>query len=705
MHRVISVVTACAVMAGLVSATPYPGAIGVNLGNVPFVDMVKATAGYTNLSGASMSESDFDAAGWPQRDFRLLLLDSRPATEWSGTIDDPEEYRVDYSGVYKGSFTGQANVSVLYTHGSVSNVQYDAGSNSTTFDLTLPSPGTGYCFTVMQFSNTKRTSGSATNSGITDLKIIRPGYGTNPTRVVTDEFMSTLTYAGFSAIRAGGLTGTGMMPVTYPDRTVWSNRKQLTDASWRRHAGKLDNAPWEVFIDICNEAGMDLWANIPISADTMYIRELATLLHQRLNSDRNVYIEIDNEVWGFDQPKNYNDAEATALGLANPLMNLAQRITFAARTFESVFGAGSLTNRVRPVLAWWISRRMDVNNMLNYINGNYGTVGDIIYAVAPAMYFSVGADMENETNASQHRLVMGMFDDIRNQFANRSQWVNTTATWDLKGGMICYEGGPHTPSANFSSAPNLATKITMHRTEHMPAQMLYNMREAFFELGATLFMSFTLSSSYNRYGCWGFTDDLSIPDRNFKFRAIRELTGDVTTPLPPGRFWAHIDNGSTITLTWDDHADNETGFVVELHDSATGALIGAPDTLPANTVTMTDEGLASTSDIYYTLRAYNAVGHSTYTLAFPTTEVAVRPRAEGKPVQQHAAAALGDSPRQVVVYTLSGKRILTTDRRGLAGLASVLPAGMHVVEIRGARGVRRSSVMGLGRSGARYPIR
>ncbi len=696
MHAIARVASAAACAAALVSATPFPGAIGVNFGDVPFVDMVKNTRGYTNTSGGAMSGTDFDASGWPTRDFRLLLVDSRPVAEWSGTIDDPAAYRRDLSGVYKGSFTGQASVSVLYTHGSVSNVQYSSGSNTTTFDLTLPSPSSGYCFTVMQFTSTRRTSGSATNTGITELKIIRPGYGTSPTKVVTDEFMATLTHASFSTVRAMGLTGTAMMPVTYPDRTVWSNRKLLTDASWQSHAGKLDNAPWEVYIDICNEAQMDLWANIPISADTGYVRSLAQLIHQRLNSNLNVYIEIDNEVWGYDNPKNYNAAEATALALPNALINLCRLYNQAARTFEDVFGAGSLTSRVRPVLAWWAAMRMDVNNMLNYINNTYGTVGDIIYAVAPATYFSIGSDMENETSASEHRIVMKMFDDIKGQISSRTQWVILANNWSLKGGLICYEGGPHTPSANYSSAPNLATKITMHRTEHMPAQMLYNMREAYLELGATLYMQFTLSSGYNRYGCWGITDDLASPDRNYKFRVIRELCGDVATPLPPGRFWAHIDDATTVILTWQDYADNESGFIVELHDSTTGALIGTPDTLAANTMTMTDNGLARTNNLYYTLRAYNGTGHSTYTRAVPTTAVAVRP----SPAHQSEPAGTNQwvpARSTIVVYSLSGQCIMASELLRVPDVCRQLPPGMHVVEVRGPEGSVSRHLVGAGR--------
>jgi hypothetical protein len=113
MGRVLHAIVAASLCTASVLATPFPGKVGVNLGDAPLVDMVKQTNGYTNTSGGAFTGADYDTKGWPNKDFRLLLLDSRPATEWSGTIDDPAAYRADYSGVYKGSFTGQAGVSVL----------------------------------------------------------------------------------------------------------------------------------------------------------------------------------------------------------------------------------------------------------------------------------------------------------------------------------------------------------------------------------------------------------------------------------------------------------------------------------------------------------------------------------------------------------------------------------------------------------------
>jgi hypothetical protein len=68
-------------------------------------------------------------------------------------------------------------------------------------------------------------------------------------------------------------------------------------------------------------------------------------------------------------------------------------------------------------------------------------------------------------------------------------------------------------------------------------------------------MHFTLSSAYTRYGCFGLTDDIHKPERNFKYAALREVamgaTGNPirtkrrTHPGPQGRFQSQSTNIQT----------------------------------------------------------------------------------------------------------------------------------------------------------------
>ena len=57
----------------------------------------------------------------------------------------------------------------------------------------------------------------------------------------------------------------------------------------------------------------------------------------------------------------------------------------------------------------------------------------------------------------------------------------------------------------------------------------HSYRNGWADLGGGLALYFTLASSYNRYGCWGLTDDPANPDRNAKMAAVRALCGAPTS--------------------------------------------------------------------------------------------------------------------------------------------------------------------------------
>jgi hypothetical protein len=136
------------------------------------------------------------------------VVDYRPVAEWSNSIDDPQAYRIDVSGTYKCEFTGKAAVRGV-SGGTVQNAVYDSTNNRTTFDFTVAGPpGSGHGLLIVEFANTKRTKASQTGSGITGLRINRPGYPLNSEKMFTDEFLAALTGIKFSTIRFMNFTMT-----------------------------------------------------------------------------------------------------------------------------------------------------------------------------------------------------------------------------------------------------------------------------------------------------------------------------------------------------------------------------------------------------------------------------------------------------------------------------------------------------------------
>jgi len=107
-----------------------------------------------------------DSNGWPTQDANIYV--------WAGQA-------LNMSGTYALSFSGQATVSG--SGGAFSNQAYDPSANLITATVTMTNADLNLTFT-----NTRRTSSSATNTGITNARLMRPtsygagtSYPTSPT--------------------------------------------------------------------------------------------------------------------------------------------------------------------------------------------------------------------------------------------------------------------------------------------------------------------------------------------------------------------------------------------------------------------------------------------------------------------------------------------------------------------------------------------
>ncbi len=512
--------------------TAFAQGLGVNI-SMPerggtFVDMAKEVHRWVRTSDwQPLTEEYFDERGWPLCD-AILIIDLRLVAEWAGEIDDPEEYRADLSGDYACSFTGRANVS-SYGEGVIRNIQYDAASNTTTFTFSVPSPpGKEHGKFFIAFTGTQRTPSDGTNSGIADLKMMRPGYRLDTDQVFLPELIKALTEPPFAAIRYMPFTGTNGAEPDYPEVTEWSQRKLPTDAAQVRMdaIGKRDAAAWEYVILLSNLTHIDPWINIPVSATSDYVIKLAELFKEQLSPDLNIYVESSNEVWntapGFEQSK-WNQAQARALKITE-YENHARRTVELAQLFEQVFGTGSLNSRIRVVLCWHQPMlKWQVEPMLNYVKKTFGEPNRFIYAIGCQTYFGGGSDAGESVDkilADCRASITSQINESAGNQSGRMQWIATAKKWGLVGGFCSYEGGP---DHGGGSTVNLANRILAERSPGMGELLKYNYDDAFFQLGGNLAMQFTLSSAYTRYGCWGLTDDITQPDRNFKFAAAREL--------------------------------------------------------------------------------------------------------------------------------------------------------------------------------------
>lgn len=496
--------------------------LGVNLDdNGAFVNIINHTNRYSKATS-------YDSLGWPKSDFDLVLLDGRPATEWSGTIDDPETYRVNYSGRYKCSFKGIATINATGTSVTIENKTYDSPTNTTTFDIVIGGfPNANHGLTFLSFTATQRTAASAVNSGITTLKVNRPGYPLSTTKIFTDEFISLCKAADFACYRYYNLQNIWDGEPTYPATTKWENRKTPLDAAQRSMTamnGKRDAWCWDYIAELSNILKKDIWVNIHMSCDSVYITNLAKFLKQKLDPAINIYIENSNEVWSPTQLTHgpYNKAQADFYKITFD-QNYARRCVELSKWFGAMYGSNEINKKIRVLLAGQQSYPGRSDNHLNYIKNTFGEPKNYIYANSTALYF--GSTKATDTDP----LVIndGMVEDINGQIststnaAYRPVHIAKANTWNLPGGCTSYEGGPHLPAGGGTA--NLNNQILAHRTAKMKDAIELSYLQGWKNLGGGLAMYFTLSSAYNRYGCWGLTDDYTNPERNYKMQAMRKI--------------------------------------------------------------------------------------------------------------------------------------------------------------------------------------
>lgn len=506
-----------------------PLQLGVNLDdNGAFVNIINHTNRYDKVKGSAKA-LEFDSLGWARSDFDLVLLDKRPVPEWSGTIDDPEKYRVDYSGRYKSSFTGSATVTVTGTSVTVDKISYDSLANTTYFDIIVGGyPNANHGFVVLNFRNTRRNPNDTLNSGITNLKVMRPGYELTTTKIFTDEFISLCKSADFACYRFYNVQNIWDGEPTFPAKTIWDRRKTPMDAAQQSLAGlngKRDGWCWEYIVELSNILKKDIWICIHMSCDSDYVANLAKLLKEKLDPSINIYVENSNEVWSPTQATfgPYNQAQSKFYGITFD-ENYARRAVELSNWFSGIFGKEEINNRIRVILSGQQAYSGRSDNHLNYIKKTYGEPKDYIYATSAALYF--GSTKSTDTNPLV--INQGMIEAISDQLTNKSNGayrlnhINKAKTWGLKGGCTSYEGGPGVPSGG--GTDNLANQILANRTEQMGDVVKFNYTDGWSELDGGLALYFTLVSGYNRYGCWGITDDYTKPDRNFKMKALRELT-------------------------------------------------------------------------------------------------------------------------------------------------------------------------------------
>jgi hypothetical protein len=198
-----------------VSAATAGSLMGVNAGGWTdwdtqntFADATKHTRSWGQPSSPcwGVPGPATDADNWPMAD---------AGNCFASTVGTVGPTNMVTPGTYKLSFIGQATVG---GSAPVQNKLYDTVSNATTADVVV---GTNTGILYLTFTNTRRLPADTTATGITNVKLIRPG-----------ESASALFSAGFLNLLKIGST-LRLMDLGATNFNVSAN---VQDATWTRSA-------------------------------------------------------------------------------------------------------------------------------------------------------------------------------------------------------------------------------------------------------------------------------------------------------------------------------------------------------------------------------------------------------------------------------------------------------------------------------------
>lgn len=512
-------------------ATASRAPLGVNLEGLwdwsrlqPFVDLMKASRPWGTVDAPWDEAARVDARGWPTGDAAVVV---NVRTVEPG--DEGKAYQFIPAGVYKLRFRGRAAVDAsASTNVVISNPRYDAATNTSSADVVV-----GVKATQLMLAFRK------TVGGVSNVSLRMPGY--KATAIFNNQFKQAV--APFQVIRFMDFLRTNNNP-----SRRWAERTGPGSGSQASPKG----AAYEYAIKMGNQLGKDIWINVPVHADDAYMRSLANLIKLNLRSDRVVYVEYSNELWNFQFQQSADNMNAavneavagdktltngqactraqfeTSVGECNSYWagyyRVGKRTVQMAQIFKEVFGAAAMNNRVRIVYATQFANPGIAEQVLNNIAKYRGAPKSLIYGVATAPYFYLSEELAAAPAATSTQILASLNDSLRNEnevfFAaglrgkdgkfTRGAYTGGSYTgashkaladyYGLK--SLAYEGGPDLRQ----NPANQKTKVAVNRTAQMGA-MVQSEISQWFGCGNDLFMHFSLSSAWDRYGYWGLTND------------------------------------------------------------------------------------------------------------------------------------------------------------------------------------------------------
>ena len=514
--------------------------------NHEFVDVMRQSREFGSFADPFDTVIAVGADGWPTGDFGVTLMAAQAGVR-------------GLAGTYRVIFNGRAAVTSAAS-GTVGNVSYNAAANETRLDFVFPADGDTM---ALRFAV---EPGPASNA-VKNLRVIRPGFDPDNHPAFTPTWLAHVSR--FRVLRFMDWLSTNHRANSV---VAWADRPTL-----ERKRTDAEGARWETIVELANAVRRDIWINIPIRANDDYVRNLATLLRDTLDPSVNVYVEYSNEIWNgqFEQFHINRDlAMAEAANPASPLRydgttdvnvwafrRVGKRLKEFADIFASVWGAGALNTRIRPVLAGQMANSFIVSQGLEVVEAPLGTSPSLVfYALSGAPYIFPSATNDGEADEvpgiSVDQILAGIAAGVANAPREDSYQYETHAGLGAWYGLkvLAYEGGFDTFGGQNIAAKRLANLDPRIRTH------CRNLLDGWHAAGFDHFLWFNAGAqTYDTpFGAWPLVEDLQDPAMP-KNQCIDDtlaaplpalnLGHPVTGQIPAGAYQGSGSSGGTITNT------------------------------------------------------------------------------------------------------------------------------------------------------------
>ncbi|MDO9418029.1 hypothetical protein [Pararhizobium sp.] len=289
----------------------------------------------------------------------------------------------------------------------------------------------------------------------------------------------------------------------------WADRARPESSSQITSVG----ASIEDMIDVANRTEADPWFLIPYKADDQYIREFARLVHDKLDPDRTVYVELGNEVWNdmFDASQQaQREGLMMKLGNGDPtrakMIRYAQKVRTAMKIWTGVYAdrPERLVRVAASQHAW--------SDLANIILDDADTAQWVdALATAPYIWF----DLNGLGGSDVDRIFAGMPAAIERTMKFVDE--NRAIAAKHKKRFIAYEGGQHLVTSDLTLARAIQRDPRMADVyERYLAEWDKRARSTL-----TLYAS---TAPIDQYGSWGLVEYAGQPlDQAPKLRAVKQF--------------------------------------------------------------------------------------------------------------------------------------------------------------------------------------